>query len=49
MRRAAYPSENIESLPLPETLVAPFLRLLGPRGKGITGQALDCQEFRSRS
>jgi NAD(P)-dependent dehydrogenase (short-subunit alcohol dehydrogenase family) len=43
MRRAAYPSENLESLPLPETLVEPFLRLLGPRGTGITGQALDCQ------
>jgi len=43
MRRAAYPSENLESLPLPETLVDPYLRLLGPRGAGITGQALDCQ------
>ncbi|MEO8314653.1 MAG: YciK family oxidoreductase [Pseudomonadota bacterium] len=43
MRRQAYPSENLESLPLPETLVEPYLRLLGPRGAGITGQALDCQ------
>jgi NAD(P)-dependent dehydrogenase (short-subunit alcohol dehydrogenase family) len=43
MRRAAYPSENLESLPLPETLVEPYLRLLGPRGAGVTGQALDCQ------
>ncbi len=43
MRRAAYPSENLDSLPLPETLVDPYLRLLGPRGAGITGQALDCQ------
>lgn len=43
MRRAAYPSESLESLPLPETLVEPYLRLLGPRGVGITGQALDCQ------
>lgn len=43
MRRSAYPSENLESLPLPETLVDPFLRLLGPRGAGITGQALNCQ------
>jgi NAD(P)-dependent dehydrogenase (short-subunit alcohol dehydrogenase family) len=43
MRRAAYPSENLESLPLPETLVEPYVRLLGPRGAGITGQALDCQ------
>lgn len=43
MRRQAYPSENLESLPLPESLVSPYLRLLGPRGAGITGQALDCQ------
>jgi NAD(P)-dependent dehydrogenase (short-subunit alcohol dehydrogenase family) len=43
MRRQAYPSENLESLPLPETLVDPYLQLLGPRGAGITGQALNCQ------
>jgi NAD(P)-dependent dehydrogenase (short-subunit alcohol dehydrogenase family) len=43
MRRQAYPSENLESLPLPETLADPYLRLLGPRGAGITGQSLDCQ------
>lgn len=43
MRRQAYPSENIETLPLPEAVIGPFLELLGPRGKGITGQALDCQ------
>jgi len=43
MRRQAYPSENLESLPLPETLIDPYLRLLGPRGAGINGQALDCQ------
>jgi NAD(P)-dependent dehydrogenase (short-subunit alcohol dehydrogenase family) len=44
MRRQAYPSESLESLPLPETLVDPYLRLLGPRGAGISGQALDCQK-----
>jgi NAD(P)-dependent dehydrogenase (short-subunit alcohol dehydrogenase family) len=43
MRRQAYPSENLESLPLPETLADAYLRLLGPRGAGITGQSLDCQ------
>ena len=43
MRRQAYPSENLDSLPLPETLVDPYLRLLGPRGAGVTGQSLDCQ------
>jgi len=43
MRRQAYPSENLESVPLPETLLEPFLQLLGPRGAGTTGQALNCQ------
>jgi NAD(P)-dependent dehydrogenase (short-subunit alcohol dehydrogenase family) len=43
MRRQAYPSEDIARLPLPETLADAYLRLLGPRGAGITGQALDCQ------
>jgi NAD(P)-dependent dehydrogenase (short-subunit alcohol dehydrogenase family) len=43
MRRTAYPAENLESVPLPETLVDPYLRLLGPRGAGITGAALSCQ------
>jgi NAD(P)-dependent dehydrogenase (short-subunit alcohol dehydrogenase family) len=43
MRRQAYPSEDLESLPLPETLTGPFVQLLGPRGAGTTGQSLDCQ------
>jgi len=43
MRRQAYPSENLDTLPLPETLIGPFLQLLGPRGAGTTGQSLDCQ------
>jgi NAD(P)-dependent dehydrogenase (short-subunit alcohol dehydrogenase family) len=43
MRRQAYPSENLESLPLPEALTDPYLKLLGPRGAGLSGQALDCQ------
>lgn len=43
MRRQAFPSEDINALPLPETLLGPFLKLLGPRGRGITGQALDAQ------
>jgi NAD(P)-dependent dehydrogenase (short-subunit alcohol dehydrogenase family) len=43
MRRQAYPSEDITTLPLPETLVGPFIRLLGPEGAGTTGQAINCQ------
>jgi NAD(P)-dependent dehydrogenase (short-subunit alcohol dehydrogenase family) len=38
MRRQAYPSEAAESLPLPESLTAPYLALLGPASRGITGQ-----------
>jgi NAD(P)-dependent dehydrogenase (short-subunit alcohol dehydrogenase family) len=43
IRRQAYPSESLESLPLPDSVLEPFLKLLGPRGAGITGQSLDCQ------
>lgn len=43
MRRQAYPSENLLSLPLPETVLDTYLKLLGPRGAGITGQSLDAQ------
>ena len=43
MRRQAYPAEALESLALPESRTGPYIRLLGPRGAGITGQALDCQ------
>jgi NAD(P)-dependent dehydrogenase (short-subunit alcohol dehydrogenase family) len=43
MRRQAYPSENLESLPQPDELIEPYLRLLGPRGAGLTGQSLDSQ------
>jgi NAD(P)-dependent dehydrogenase (short-subunit alcohol dehydrogenase family) len=43
MRRQAYPSEDISTLPLPETLLEPFMKLLGPRGRGISGQAFDSQ------
>lgn len=49
MRRQAYPSENLLSLPLPETVIEPYIRLLGPRGAGITGQSLDCQSAVSAS
>jgi NAD(P)-dependent dehydrogenase (short-subunit alcohol dehydrogenase family) len=43
MRRQAYPSEALDAPAPPETLTGPYLQLLGPRGAGITGQALDCQ------
>lgn len=43
MRRSAYPAEDIETLPLPEFLTGPYLALLGPAGRGITGGSFDCQ------
>jgi NAD(P)-dependent dehydrogenase (short-subunit alcohol dehydrogenase family) len=43
MRRQAFPSENLESLPPPETLTAPMIAMLGPQSRGITGRALDAQ------
>jgi NAD(P)-dependent dehydrogenase (short-subunit alcohol dehydrogenase family) len=43
MRRQAYPAENIESVPLPSTLTAPYIALLGPASRGVTGQAFNAQ------
>jgi NAD(P)-dependent dehydrogenase (short-subunit alcohol dehydrogenase family) len=43
LRRAAYPSEDLATLPEPEALVNSYLWLLGPASHGVTGQSLDCQ------
>ena len=43
MRRQAFPSEALESLPLPETLTAPMVAMLGPQSRGVTGRALEAQ------
>jgi NAD(P)-dependent dehydrogenase (short-subunit alcohol dehydrogenase family) len=43
MRRQAYPAEALESLPLPDSLTGPYLTLLGPQAKGVTGGSFDCQ------
>jgi NAD(P)-dependent dehydrogenase (short-subunit alcohol dehydrogenase family) len=43
MRRQAYPAENMETVPLPETLTGPYIALLGPASRGITGRAFDAQ------
>jgi len=43
MRRQAYPAEDIEKLPLPESLTAPYIALLGPASRGVTGRAFDAQ------
>jgi NAD(P)-dependent dehydrogenase (short-subunit alcohol dehydrogenase family) len=43
MRRQAYPSEAQESLPTPESLTAPYIALLGPASRGVTGQRFEAQ------
>ena len=47
MRAAAYPGENPETLPTPESLMPVYLYLLGPAGRDIHGQALNAQDFGS--
>jgi NAD(P)-dependent dehydrogenase (short-subunit alcohol dehydrogenase family) len=43
MRRQAYPAEDINTLPLPEELTGPYIALLGPASRGVTGEAFNCQ------
>jgi NAD(P)-dependent dehydrogenase (short-subunit alcohol dehydrogenase family) len=43
MRRQAYPAEDLESLPPPESLTGAYVALLGPASRGVTGQAFDAQ------
>ena len=43
MRRQAYPAEDFAQVPLPETLTAAYVALLGPASRGITGRAFDAQ------
>jgi NAD(P)-dependent dehydrogenase (short-subunit alcohol dehydrogenase family) len=44
MRRTAYPAEEANTLPLPESLTGPYIALLGPGSRGVTGQAFDGQD-----
>lgn len=43
MRAAAYPAENPNEVPRPDSLTAPFLFLLSGRGRGIDGRYFDAQ------
>jgi NAD(P)-dependent dehydrogenase (short-subunit alcohol dehydrogenase family) len=45
LRRLAYPYEDRGSLPVPADVVKPFLFLLGPDSKGITGQQLSAPDL----
>jgi NAD(P)-dependent dehydrogenase (short-subunit alcohol dehydrogenase family) len=46
MRAQAYPAEDARTLAAPEDIVAPYLWLLGPASRGVTGRTLDCQAAR---
>lgn len=43
MRAEAYPAEDRSKLARPEDIVGPYLYLLGPDSRGVTGESLDCQ------
>jgi NAD(P)-dependent dehydrogenase (short-subunit alcohol dehydrogenase family) len=43
MRAAAYPAEDPNTVPPPESVSGPFLYLLSERGRGIDGQFIDVQ------
>jgi len=45
LRRLAYPYEDRNSLAAPADVVKPFLFLLGPDSKGITGQQLSAEQL----
>jgi NAD(P)-dependent dehydrogenase (short-subunit alcohol dehydrogenase family) len=43
MRRQAYPAEDVATVPLPAALTGPYIALLGPASRGVTGGAFDAQ------
>jgi NAD(P)-dependent dehydrogenase (short-subunit alcohol dehydrogenase family) len=43
MRAKAYPGEDPATVPTPEQVLGPFLYLLGPEARGITGRRFDAQ------
>jgi len=43
MRQKAFPAEDREKLPTPESITRPYLYLLGPDSRGVTGQRFECQ------
>jgi NAD(P)-dependent dehydrogenase (short-subunit alcohol dehydrogenase family) len=43
MRAKAYPAEDTAKLTRPEAVLAPFLYLLGPDSRGVTGRRFDAQ------
>lgn len=49
MRRQAYPAEDVATVPLPAALTGPYIALLGPASRGVTGGAFDAQGSGSAS
>ncbi len=43
MRLAAYPAEDRDALKRPDDILAPYVYLLGPDSKGVTGESFDAQ------
>jgi NAD(P)-dependent dehydrogenase (short-subunit alcohol dehydrogenase family) len=43
MRLAAYPAEDRDALKRPDEILAPYVYLLGPDSKGVTGESFDAQ------
>ncbi len=43
MRRQAYPAEDSSTLPAPEALTGPYIALLGPAARGVSGRRFDAQ------
>lgn len=43
MRLAAYPAEDRDLLKRPQDILAPYIYLLGPDSKGVTGESFDAQ------
>lgn len=43
LRLAAYPAEDRGRLKSPQEILGPYLYLLGPDSRGVTGRSLDCQ------
>ena len=43
MRRQAYPAEDAATVPMPAELTGPYIALLGPASRGVTGRSFDAQ------
>ena len=43
MRLAAFPAEDRDALKRPGEILAPYVYLLGPDSKGVTGKSFDAQ------